>query len=333
MKKIVFSVLFVLILISGFGVSINEFFNYALGENSDYELILLNRVKYQMDYDKGIIEATTEKDQLNAEKSYYSNINSEKNDMVSLYQGFLSDLFNVYDADINLRKAEFNLADASETYQNNIILNQKNIVSDSDLKESKLTFEEEQINYNTSLRDYNDYLKDFIKLTDISAEEVVFTLLNPEEIFVSDEIYLSNDLSLKTSELTLKISEYDLENMSKLSSEYDLKDQEILVKQNKYDYEDTLESSEEANEDYIVNLGDKYNTVYINEAKFKLNEEEFEDIQERYEKGLISDSDYRSSYSTLLSSESNYLSAIQNYLNVMIEYIVYVGGEVSSFNF
>ena len=65
----------------------------------------------------------------------------------------------------------------------------------------------------------------------------------------------------------------------------------------------------------------------------KLSQEEFEDIQERYEKGLISDSDYRSSYSTLLSSESNYLSAIQNYLNTMIEYIVYVGGEISSFNF
>ncbi len=333
MKKIVFLALFVIIFISGFSVTVNEFFSGALNENADYELISLSREKYLMDYDKAMIEATTEEDKLNAENSYYSSMDTEKSDMISLYQSFLSDLFNVYSEGINLKTNEMNLADASETYQNNIYLNEKKIVSDSDLKESKLSLEEEQINYNTSLRNYNTYLEEFSKLTSISFDEIVLNVVKADELFVSDEEYLNNDYSLKSSELALKISEYELENMSALSSEYDLKDQEIQVKENKLNYENALESSQEANEDYMIDLNDKYNTIYINSGNLDLLKEEFDDISIRYGKGLISDSDYRSSYVSMLNSQNSYYSAVQDYYNTIIEYVISVGGDVSKINF
>jgi hypothetical protein len=333
MRKIIFSMFFVTIFISGFCVTVNDFFSDSLNGNADYELVLLSKEKYLMDYDKAMIEATTEEDELNAENSYYSSMNSEKSDMISLYQSFLSDLFNLYTEGINLKTNEMNLADASETYQNNIYLNEKKIVSDSDLRESKLSLEEEQINYNTSLRNYNDYLEEFSKLTSISFDEIVLNVFKPENFFVSDEEYLNNDYSLKSSELTLEISEYVFENMSSLSSEYDLKDQEIQVKENKLNYENALESSQEANEDYIIDLNDKYNTIYINDGNLELSKYEFDDISVRYEKGSISDMDYRSSYVNMLNSQNSYYSSLLDYYNTVIEYIISVGGDVSDINF
>ena len=333
MKKIILLTLFFMIVFSGFSATLNEFLKDSITNNTDYELILLNREKYVMDYDKNIIEANTERDLLNADYTYYSNMHQEKSSLISLYQGILADLFNVYSGDINLKIAEMNLADASETYQNNIDLNEKNIVSDNALKQSKLSLDENFISYNVSLRNYNEYIDTFSELTSMENNAIQIEILNPENYFVEDSEYVENDYSLKISDLTLHLSKYDLENMSSLSSQYDLKDKEIQVRQDELSYSNALETSNKANNDAIIDLNDKYTEINISKERLDISAEEFEDISIRYEKGLLSDSSFRASYVSMLNYEKNYYLALQNYYNALLNYLISIGEEIDSLIF
>lgn len=325
MKKSVLLILSLLMVVASFSISFVDVFEISKEKSNIYKMAQIDLEKTLLDYDKAKIEAINKKAELAGELAYQQGLMNYNSSIKEFYADILERIFNLHIQQISLNVANLQLKSAQINYDNNKELFNRGLISEDDLKNSELTVKDAENNLknaNINLETAQDNLK---KVYEGDIKEITITIPTLEGLFVSDEEYLNTSYALKLAQLSVELSEYDLNNLPSNASSYNKKITEATHQKNLLTLEDTREKLVDAHKLTKNSLEILYRTLQNLKERVDLSQNTFNDTKNRFDKGLVSELELNSSNIDYLNAQKNYYESVQNYLTTYINYVVDTG--------
>ena len=323
MKKILISVFVsLLVLTTAYSTSLLTIVDSPKTVNSNYTLYELNREKTQLDYDKGMIEAMNRKAELAAESSRASGENKTQNYLSSFYSEILNDIFDVKTKEISHQSAVLTVKVAEIDYNDKENLYKKGLVSENDLKDASLTLQEAKSDLEQAKDDLDFATSNYKKDTSLDWESMDLFIPDYEALLISDDKWLEESLSVEMSDYSLEMAKYDIQNLSSNSSLYDKKVADISLKQKEIDLELAKESALDQKDNFEDGLYFTYKGLQTSIERVAIAKEDLEDVQERYNKGLVSDTEVYNQEKQYLSKISGYNNSLKSYWTTLSSYLL-----------
>ncbi|HOO34345.1 MAG TPA: TolC family protein, partial [Thermotogota bacterium] len=152
-----------------------------------------------------------------------------------------------------------------------------------------------------------------------------------EALLISDDEWLEVSLSVLTSEYSLEQSKYDIQNLSLNSSLYDKKIADISLEQSEIDLELSKETALNQKDTYEDGLYYTYKQLQTSIERVNIAQDELDDVIERYNKGLVSETDFYTQKKQYLSTVSQYDSSLKSYWTTLSSYLISTNSDVESF--
>ncbi|HPJ89478.1 MAG TPA: TolC family protein, partial [Thermotogota bacterium] len=146
-----------------------------------------------------------------------------------------------------------------------------------------------------------------------------------------DDEWLEVSLSVLTSEYSLEQSKYDIQNLSLNSSLYDKKIADISLEQSEIDLELSKETALNQKDTYEDGLYYTYKQLQTSIERVNIAQDELDDVIERYNKGLVSETDFYTQKKQYLSTVSQYDSSLKSYWTTLSSYLISTNSDVESF--
>jgi len=332
MKKILVSVFVtLLVMTTAYSASLLSIVDAAKTVNSNYKLYELSMEKTQLDYDKAMIEATNKKAELSAKSSKASGDNSTQNNLSSFYSEILNDIFDIKSKEITCQTNELTVKIAEIDANDKENLFKKGLVSENDLKDASLTLKEAKSDLEQAKEDLELSLNNYKKDTSLEWEDMDLFVPEYEALLISDDEWLEVSLSVLTSEYSLEQSKYDIQNLSLNSSLYDKKIADISLEQSEIDLELSKETALNQKDTYEDGLYYTYKQLQTSIERVNIAQDELDDVIERYNKGLVSETDFYTQKKQYLSTVSQYDSSLKSYWTTLSSYLISTNSDVESF--
>lgn len=325
MKKILIVLLLSFTVLS-FSETIVDVFKLNTG-NEDYQIILLDREIYTMDYEKGEIESTNQLTDLNNDSKNISNQKSLNNSLKSYYTDLLGTVIDYLNAGYSLQTAKINYDESENTLENNKKLLDKKLITTDDYNTSKISFSESEMNLKNAQKTYDDAAESFREIYSKDISTLVIPLVDFNKVFVSDDEYLGKNFDVKSSEINLSIAKYNKENASYGTSEYEKKMLDSKLQKAQISYNNTKKQAEKTLKTLKINIENSYNKINNSKEKIEMYQRSLDDSQKKYDSGLISASDLNKTKQTLINEQKNYYSLLKDYLVNLINYAVDSGNK------
>lgn len=321
MKK-VFLVLCLALSAITFATSISEYFTDALNNSTMYKLQKLNDEINEMDYEKGRIEATDQKEILSAETNYLKTKSSRQTAIKNLYLEFIDNLFNAKTSELSLEIAKIQYNSAEKDFQNKKNLADKKIISDIALAESEMALEEAKMTKDEAEISFNNAKVDFERATSLPYGDIVLKDVTPESIIMDDEAYTAKNYDQMISENNVKLAEYEANNLSIYASGYDKKSIELRLEETKMNATSSKEQLSRKHESTIRTIKSQYAKLIIQKRKTDFKERNMKEMETRLEKGLIADSAFNNSRSEYINSKISYMESLMGYYKNIVNYLI-----------
>jgi outer membrane protein TolC len=294
----------------------------AKGVNGNYRLYELNTEKTQLDYDKALIEAMNTKAELAAESSRASGENRIQGNISSFYSEILNDIFDIKTKELSVQTNELTVKISDISYNDKENLYDKGLVSENNFKDASLTLKDAKSDRDKAKTDLDIALDSFKKDTSLDWDGADLFVPDCQLLLVNEEKWIEESLSVQISEYSLEMGKYDIQNLSSNSSLYDKKIADISLEQKEIDLEIAKENALSQKDNYEDGLEYTYKQLQTSMERVNLAKDDLEDVQERYTKGLVSDTEVYNQEKQYLSKVSQYNNSLKSYWTTLSSYLL-----------
>lgn len=329
MKKLL--ILFLMAIpIAAFSMTLPQLFETAKASNTTFAITGLNLKQASMTYQMNMIQASVpivnKGEQLSAQITYLSNLQSYQNGLKNYYSDVVNAAFNVKTTSISLEIAKMKLMVATMDYANKLALFQKSLASTLSLKQASVTVANDQNNLKNAKWNYDFSLSDFQEITGLKWQAITFTMPVLSTIPENMATWMKNDLNLKLSILRLQKAQYSLNITPSNSSQYTIEMAKLAVQQAELNRNNVFLSSKNNYLSSIQKLRYDYEKVLNAKASLDISTDNLDFYTNAYNSGLISQSEYINKYKIpYLETQLSYYNSLQTYWNVLVSYVLSMG--------
>ncbi len=302
-----------------------RFFRDWLEKNPDYALWTLQVEISEMNYERAKIGASSEADRLRAELDFTNRISSQQRTLQQIYIDGLNLLTNTLIHEINLEIAQINYNEAVKTVAENQSLRSRNLISDTDMQMAQLQMEETNQSWIGAQWEYERTTNALNRIMMVNPVSLDFFIPDPRRFFRTDEEYIALNYALKAAELSMKIAQNDLFNLSFMASPFEQKEKELNFKDRELAYENLLITTVEDHADRKKTLETHYSSVSIAKTRWEIEQKRYAETVSRQERGLVSERDFHNARKTLRTAERTYYTSVRQFMSSLIQYLIETG--------
>jgi hypothetical protein len=323
-KGVLIAFICVTILSLSFSISLSEALVKAKTVNSNYMLSGYTLEKINLEYDKAVIEASNKEEEMNAEVTRLE-------DLIEYYKAYIKEYYSeMIISYLDMRSAQKESEITQLEYLNMKIDNekkagllQKSILSEQEWKESEIDLNDSLDAYEKADIDYKNRIAEYKRYTGFD-ETTVIDIPTPDylKFVVSDEIWQKKYKELLSSQLAYDIAKYNVDTLPSSTSAYNRKIATHNLKQKEVSLKIAQITALDDKKELEQTLFYKKRQIENSLKKVTIAESDMKDMNERFKKGLVTESQVNTQRITLLSAEKTLIENQVSYWDAFLDYII-----------
>jgi len=280
----------------------------------------INFEQSKMDYERNISLATTQKDLLSAKQSYLT-ANQDYQDAVLNHISLFFNKYVTYIKYLNSYQIALNnLELAKKDLAKKQDLLKKGLVTQSDLNNAKISVQENQLSLDQVKYNLDNAKQDLIKFLGTSdVPKIDFENVSLKITIPNINKLLEKSLEIQIAQNSLDIANFDFLNASSDTSAYDLVKYKNNVQIAQNNLNNVKNSTLDSFNNDIFTLKSLQSKIEIQKSKLQLIRNDLSITEQKYKKGLISDTEYYNAQNNYYTNLSTYFDSVLDFVQIAVK--------------